>query len=338
MSLQIAFIGVGTMGDPMVRRLIAAGHHVTVYNRTPTRCAPLVALGARAAGSPREAARGCGVILSMVSDSADVEEVLLGPAGAVHGAEPGALFIDMSTIAPEAARRIGRDLRARGMAFLDAPVTGGDVGAREGTLSILVGGDEVALMRAREIFAVLGRRVTHCGGQGAGQTMKACNQVLVAVNLMAVVEAFGLAQRNGLPLQSVVDALSGGAGNSFALERLGPRIAAGDFGPGFSVRLLQKDLRIVQSLAVVTTGRLEGVASAQDYFSENERAGETELGIQAMFRAFERLTSSVESEPPSPSLRPQARAANTGWRPTPHGQDARATSDASDDSGVHPAS
>lgn len=288
----------------MARRLIAAGHRLTVYNRTAARCAPLVELGARVAVSPREAAWDCEVVISIVSDSADVEDVLLGSEGAIHGAAPGALFVDMSTIAPDTARRIGQVLQARQIGFLDAPVTGGDAGARAGTLSILVGGEDADLARMRCVFEVLGKRITHCGGHGAGQAMKACNQVLVALNLVGVVEALALGRRNGLDLNTLIGALSGGAGSSFALERLAPLIVSGDFSPGFAVRLLQKDLRIVQAVAASTAGPLSGVAVAQRYFAENERVGESGLGIQAMSRALERLIA--EGDKPSPEQRARA--------------------------------
>lgn len=304
MSRTIGFIGLGIMGDPMARRLIAAGHRLTVYNRTAARCAPLVELGARVAVSPREAAWDCEVVISIVSDSADVEDVLLGSEGAIHGAAPGALFVDMSTIAPDTARRIGQVLQARQIGFLDAPVTGGDAGARAGTLSILVGGEDADLARMRCVFEVLGKRITHCGGHGAGQAMKACNQVLVALNLVGVVEALALGRRNGLDLNTLIGALSGGAGSSFALERLAPLIVSGDFSPGFAVRLLQKDLRIVQAVAASTAGPLSGVAVAQRYFAENERVGESGLGIQAMSRALERLIA--EGDKPSPEQRARA--------------------------------
>jgi 3-hydroxyisobutyrate dehydrogenase-like beta-hydroxyacid dehydrogenase len=278
------------MGAPMARRLLDAGFALTVYNRTASRVAPLVAAGARAAKTPAEAAAGCSIVISIVTDSPDAEEVLLGPSGAVHGAAPGALFIDMSTIAPEAARRFGRDLRVRGVGFLDAPVTGGDVGAREGTLSILVGGDPADLERARGVFAVLGKRVTLCGPQGAGQAVKACNQILCALNMLGIAEALQLGQESGIDPKIIVQALVPGAGGSWALEKLGPRIAAGDFAPGFMVRLLQKDLRIVQGIATAGGGAaLEGTGLAQRYFADSEANGEGELGTQAMARVLERL-------------------------------------------------
>jgi 3-hydroxyisobutyrate dehydrogenase len=288
MLTNVGFIGLGVMGASMARRLVQAGHRVTVYNRTASRCEPLAAAGARVAGSPREVAEGNGVVISIVTDSPDVQEVLLGPNGAVHGAAAGTIFIDMSTIAPEAARSVAQTLSARGHFFLDAPVTGGDVGAREGTLSILVGGEDPVLDRVRALLAVMGKRITHCGPAGAGQTVKACNQILCALNMVGVVEALQLARRGGLDQKVVLEALAPGAGGSWAFEKLGPRIAAGDFAPGFMVKLIQKDLRIVQALAGQVGLPLEGTALAQRLFDDNAAHGEGELGTQAMYKVLER--------------------------------------------------
>ncbi len=287
-SRKIGFLGLGVMGGPMARRLVGAGHEVTVWNRSALRCGPLVAAGATAAASPREAAKGKDVVISMVTDGPDVEQVLLGPDGASAAAGQGATFVDMSTIAPEAARRIGRALGELGIAFLDAPVTGGDIGAREGTLSILVGGAAEHLERVRDVFSVLGKRITHCGALGAGQTVKACNQVLCALNMLGIVEALHLARTGGIDQSLLVDALTPGAGGSWALEKLGARIAKGDFAPGFMVKLIQKDLRIVQDLGRTAGLPLEGAALAQRYFADNESAGEGDLGTQAMYKALER--------------------------------------------------
>lgn len=281
----VGFIGLGIMGAPMARRLVEAGHRVTVFNRTAAKCAPLVAAGARAADSPRACAAGNEIVISIVTDSPDVEAVLLGPAGAVHGAEPGALFIDMSTIAPAKARSVGAALKARGISFLDAPVTGGDVGAQKGTLSILVGGEKADLERAREVFGALGHRITHCGPQGAGQIVKASNQALCALNMIGVVEALTLAKAHGVDPALVVEALSAGAGGSWCLANLGARIAKGDFAPGFMVDLIQKDLRIVQQAA---PRPFDGTALAQKLFADNQAHGEGRLGTQAMFKVLER--------------------------------------------------
>jgi 3-hydroxyisobutyrate dehydrogenase len=288
MPERIGFIGLGIMGAHMARRLVQAGHAVTVYNRTAAKCEALVALGAKAAPTPREAARGNGTVISIVTDSPDVEAVLLGPDGAVHAAEPGALFVDMSTIAPETARRVGQALQSKGVAFLDAPVTGGDVGARDGTLSILVGGGKADLERARPVFEVLGKRITHCGPQGSGQTVKACNQILCAMNMVGIVEALHLARASGIDPSLVVEALTPGAGGSWALDKLGSRIAKDDFAPGFMVDLIQKDLRIVQDAAKRLGLPFDGTALAQRLFADNQSAGEGRLGTQAMFKALER--------------------------------------------------
>jgi 3-hydroxyisobutyrate dehydrogenase len=288
MPRTVGFIGLGIMGLSMAKRLIEAGHQVTVYNRTASKAAPLLALGAKQAATPRDAAKGNEIVISIVTDSPDVEDVLLGKTGAVQAAEKNALFIDMSTIAPETSRKVGQALRAKGIAFLDAPVTGGDIGAREGTLSILVGGEKDDLERAREVFDVMGKRITHCGPQGAGQTVKACNQILCAMNMTGIVEALHLAKLSGIDQGLVVEALTPGAGGSWALEKLGSRIARGDFNPGFYVDLIQKDLRIVQDAAKRLGLPLQGTALAQKLFKDNQKKGEGKLGTQAMYKAVER--------------------------------------------------
>ena len=217
MPRNIGFIGLGIMGLSMAKRLIEAGHKVTVYNRTASKAESLVKIGAKQAATPRDAAKGNEIVIGIVTDSPDVEAVFLGKDGAIHAAEKNALFIDMSTIAPETARKVGQALKEKGIAFLDAPVTGGDIGAREGTLSILVGGEKADLERAREVFNVMGKRITHCGPQGAGQTVKACNQILCAMNMMGIVEALHLARLSGIEQSLVVEALTPGAGGSWAL-------------------------------------------------------------------------------------------------------------------------
>ena len=284
---RVGFLGLGIMGAPMAGRLVAAGFEVAVWNRTATRAEPLVAAGARRAADPAEAARGAELVISVVTDAPDVEAVLLGD-GAAAGAPGGCLFVDMSTIDPEAARSIGGRLAERGLAFLDAPVTGGDVGARAGTLSIMVGGAEGDLAQARPVFEHLGKRITHCGPLGAGQAMKACNQIMGALNLLGVVEAMHLAEANGVDRLQLVEALSAGAAGSWALEKLGPRMAVGDFAPGFMIRLMQKDLRIVQDVAARAGLPLEGTALAQAALADNESHGEAALGTQAMWLALDR--------------------------------------------------
>ena len=288
MPRQIAFLGLGVMGAPMALRLVRAGHQVAVYNRTAARTAPLVEAGAQAAATPRQAAAGKDLVVSIVTDGPDVEQVLVGPDGAAAGAPPGTLFVDMSTIAPDAARQVGATLKQAGHRFLDAPVTGGDVGAREGKLSILVGGEAADLEAAREVLSVMGTRITHCGPVGAGQVMKACNQILCALNMVGLVEALHLARLGGLDQKVMLEALGAGAGGSWALDKLGPRIAGGDFAPGFMIGLIQKDLRIVQDLARSLGLPLDGAALAQRAFADNEAHGESRLGTQAMYKALGR--------------------------------------------------
>jgi 3-hydroxyisobutyrate dehydrogenase len=281
------------MGRPMAKNLLTAGHAVTVYNRTASRCDEVVAAGARRAESPRECARGNEVVITMVTDSPDVEEVLFGRGdgeeGAVEGAVRGTVFVDMSTISPEVARSIARRLEERGFGFLDAPVSGGDIGAQKGTLTIMAGGRPDVFERVVPVFEAMGSRITLVGESGAGQVTKACNQILCALNLLGVCEAIAFAHRSGIDLEKMHRVVTGGAANSWALENLGKAIIAGNFDPGFMVRLIQKDLDICLSAGKELGLPLAGTALAHQLFRSNEAHGEGELGTQAMFKAIERL-------------------------------------------------
>lgn len=288
MKRAVGFIGLGIMGSVMAKRLQDAGHPLAVYNRTPAKAAPLVAAGARLAANPADAARGAEVLITMVTGSKDVEQVLLGPEGAVHGAAPGTVVVDMSTCSPDAARRIGRELRARGLGFLDAPVTGMEIRAREGTLSIFVGGEAADLETARDVLSVLGNKITHFGPQGCGQLIKACNQVMCCINMVGVVEALHLARLSKIDLSLAVEALIPGAGGSWQLERFGPQIARGDFAPGGKISLMLKDLDIIRDEATRLGLPMEGAELARKRFLENQTSGEADLGTQAMFKALER--------------------------------------------------
>ncbi len=295
--MDIGFIGMGIMGCPMALNLLRKGHRLTVFNRTPERCEEVVAAGARRAESPRECARGNAVVITMVTDSPDVNAVIFGPAGAAEGASAGAVFIDMSTISPDETRVIARKLSERGVAFLDAPVSGGDTGARKGTLTIMVGGEREVFERVKEVFEPLGSRVTYMGPSGAGQVTKACNQILCAVNLLGVCEAIALARSAGIDPRRMHQVVTGGAANSWALEQLGARILSGDYSPGFKIKLIQKDLALVLDAARRLRLPLAGAALANQYFRSNEAHGEAELGTQAMFKVLERLGNfSLEGE------------------------------------------
>ncbi|MBV8879122.1 MAG: NAD(P)-dependent oxidoreductase [Planctomycetaceae bacterium] len=288
MGRSVGFLGLGLMGRAMARRLVDAGHRVTVWNRDASKAAELVAAGARPAATPRAAAEGAEVVITMVTDSAAVRAVVLGPAGVVEGAAPGAVVVDMTTIHPSVAREVGQALRAKKIGFLDSPVTGMEFRAREGTLSLLVGGEPADLEKVRDVLAVLGNRITHFGAQGAGQTAKACNQILCAVNMIGIVEALHLGGLNGLDPATLVEALIPGAGGSWALERFGPQIVRRDFQPGGRIALMLKDLGIAEETAAAVGLPLAGASTAKKYFEDNQAHGEADLGTQAMFKAVER--------------------------------------------------
>jgi len=252
--VRVGFVGLGIMGKPMARNLLRAGYPVTVHNRSRPPVDELVAEGAADGGSPRGVAEQSEVVITMLPDTPDVEQVTFGPQGLVEGLRPGSVLVDMSTISPVATRAIAARLRERGVEMLDAPVSGGQRGAEEGTLSIMVGGDPQTFERVRPLFQALGKSVVHVGPVGAGQVCKACNQVVVALTLQAVAEALVLAERNGVDPARVRQALLGGFAGSRILEVHGQRMLEGNYQPGFRARLHHKDLRIA-----LETGRSAGV-------------------------------------------------------------------------------
>ncbi len=288
---RIGYIGMGIMGSAMVANLIKAGYDLTVWNRTPAKCEPMRQLGAKVAASPREMAQaGPNVICVNVKDTPDVQAVLFGEEGVMAGAKPGLIVIDHSTISPEATRDMAGRLAERGVTLLDAPVSGGDSGARAGTLSIMVGGPVETFEHCRPIFQAVGKAITHVGDSGGGQTCKACNQVAVACNLMGVVEAMALAQSSGLDPRKMIEVVAAGAGGSWQLSNLGPKIAAGDYAPGFMVDLVLKDLAIVTQAAKDKGLPLEGVEVARHYFQHVADMGGGRQGTQAMARVMPVLT------------------------------------------------
>lgn len=289
MTTRIGFIGTGVMGLPMARNLLRAGFAVTAYNRTASRAEPLRAEGAAIAATPREAATGADFIITMVSDTPDVRAVILGPNGAAEGAANGSAIIDMSTISPDATREIAGVLAQQGVAMLDAPVSGGWKGAIEGTLSIMVGGDAGTLDRARPILSAMGARITHCGDHGQGQMVKLCNQVAVANNLLAAAEAVVFARKAGVDPAIMLEAVGAGAGGSWAITNLGPRMASHDFAPGFMIKLQQKDLRIVMQAASEMAVTLPGTALVHQLLNAAEADGRADEGTQALVTVLERL-------------------------------------------------
>ncbi|HDH26935.1 MAG TPA: NAD(P)-dependent oxidoreductase [Actinobacteria bacterium] len=245
MSEKVGFIGMGIMGAGMARNLIDDGFDVRIWNRTSSRMEPLIEAGASPADSPADVARRCDIIMICVSDTPDVQEVVLGEFGVVEGVEPGALVVDHSTISPSATLELAKAVEERGAHWLDAPISGGSEGAVKGTLAIMVGGDEAQVERARPFMEAYGNTITHVGGQGAGQMVKLVNQILVVINGLAVAEALIFAQAAGLDLVKTVKAVEGGGAGSWMLSNRGPQMIERDWRPGFMIDLQQKDLRLV---------------------------------------------------------------------------------------------
>lgn len=248
-TVNIGFIGMGTMGAPMAGRLIEAGHDLTIHNRTRAREEALAERGAARASSPKEAAAGADLVITMVSDTPDVEAVILGPDGAIHGMKEGAVFVDMSTISPTATREIARALEAKGVDMLDAPVSGGSEGASNGTLSIMVGGKADVLESLRSVLSVLGNTITHVGPIGSGQVTKAINQVIIAGTYAAVAEGVALGLAAGLNIDAAHQAVSGGAAGSWVLTNRAANMIADHYPLGFRTRLHRKDLGIALETA-----------------------------------------------------------------------------------------
>ena len=291
MAPPVAFIGLGALGAPMAANLLAKGIPLTVHNRHRERERPLAAAGARRAATPAEAARDAAVLALCLSDDTAVAEVLLGRGGdtadaALAGLAPGSLVVDFSTIAPASSRAMAAALAERGVAYLDAPVTGGTEGARAGTLSVLVGGEADDLERARPVLEAVGRTITHLGPVGACQEAKAVNQVLVAGSYAAVAEALALGQRLGLPMEQVRQALLCGAAGSWALEHRGGSMLRGEFPLGFRLRLHRKDLAIAMEAAAA--GGLELPVARQVAAMEDDliAAGRGDEDVSALARWF----------------------------------------------------
>jgi len=290
-SIRVGLVGLGTMGTGMARNLAKAGFPLAVTTRTLEKAETFAreVAGVRALPNAEEVGRASDVVVSSVPDAPEVEEVHLGKHGTASGAAAGAIVIDTSTIAAQAARGIAASLSQRGIAFLDAPVSGGQKGAIEGTLTFFVGGDAAALEKARPVFQAMGKRVTHLGPSGCGQLGKAANQILVGVNLMAVAEALAFARKAGLPLPALHEALTAGAANSWALEVLGKKIIDRDFKPAFAVKHQQKDLAIVLKTSREKRLPLPGTALVHQLLVALEAEGRGDDGTQALYTLYEKL-------------------------------------------------
>lgn len=290
-SLSVGFIGLGLMGKPMAKRILAAGYELTVHNRSRGPVEELVALGARAASSPRELAERSEVVITMLPDSPDVEKVVLGPGGVVEGARRGSVVIDMSTVSPAVEIAISEKLRERGVEYLDAPVSGGTSGAEAGTLTIMVGGSEEAFERVLPILRCMGRTIVHMGASGAGQLTKLCNQIAVSVNLLGTCEALLLASKAGLDVSRVIEVVGGGAGSSWQLLNLGPKMLSGDFSPGFKAEHLKKDLRIIREVCEQHKLPLLATNLVNELVKSLVEKGHGHLGTQALVLVLEELAN-----------------------------------------------
>ncbi|MFI0902058.1 2-hydroxy-3-oxopropionate reductase [Streptomyces sioyaensis] len=290
MSKTIGFIGLGTMGRPMAVHLAKAGHTVHGWNRSDGRSGPLLAAGGRAAASIREAVRDADVVITMLPDSPQVEEVSYGPEGILAHARPGALLIDMSTIAPRTSVELTRKAAERGIRVLDAPVAGGEAGAIDGILSIMVGGEAADFEDAKPVFDALGRTVVHCGPHGIGQTVKAANQLILAVNLQACAEAVVFLEKSGVNLEAALDVLGGGLAGSHVLTRKRNNFLRRDYTPSFTMGLHCKDMGIVSDTARAVGAVLPlGSITAQLIGSAVAR-GDADLDHSALLRGVELLS------------------------------------------------
>lgn len=285
-NMAIGFIGTGVMGKSMAGHLVQAGYGVKVYNRTKARTEELVQMGAEWKETVAELAAECDVIITMVGYPKDVEEVYLGEKGIVAQAKPGSYLIDMTTSTPSLAQRIYEQAQAKGLFSLDAPVSGGDVGAKEARLAIMVGGDQEAFAAMLPIFNIMGKNIVLQGAAGAGQHTKMCNQVAIASNMIGVCEAMAYAEKAGLSPETVLKSIETGAAGSWSLSNLAPRMIAGDFKPGFYVKHFIKDMVIALDSARDMGLMTPGLELAKSLYDELATRGEENSGTQVLFKHY----------------------------------------------------
>ena len=290
MSINIGLIGPGIMGRPMALNLIKGGHKLWAYARRPETLQPLVAAGATTCATPSEVAKYTDIIFTIVSDTPDVEHIIFGEHGLIHQARPGSVIVDMSTISPTATKAFAAKLAERGIEMLDAPVSGGETGAINGTLSIMVGGKTNVFERVKPLFECMGKNIVHIGGHGAGQVAKACNQIVVAVTIEAVAEALTFARKNGADPAKVREALMGGFAGSKIMEVHGKRMLDNDFKPGFKVGLHQKDMRIVMETAHQLGVALPAAAMVTQHLNALVGTGDSNLDSAAVVKVIERMS------------------------------------------------
>jgi len=288
---KIGWIGTGVMGKSMCGHILKKGHLLAVYNRTREKGEALCGSGAVWCDSPGDVAARSDLIFTMVGEPSDVAEVILGPDGALSKARPGSVIVDMTTSEPSLARRIYEEAGVKSVSSLDAPVSGGDIGAREGTLAIMVGGDEEAFRRVLPVFELMGKNIARMGGPGMGQHTKMSNQILVAANMIGVVEALLYARKAGLNLEQVIAVVGRGAASSWTLNQLGPRILKGDFAPGFYIRHFVKDMGIALEEARKMRLALPGLALVNQFYVAAMAEGLETEGTQALYRVLARMNA-----------------------------------------------
>ncbi|MFQ5344065.1 MAG: 2-hydroxy-3-oxopropionate reductase [Anaerolineae bacterium] len=289
----VGFIGLGLMGKPMARNLMRADYHLTVHNRSRPPVEELAAEGATPATTPREVAAASEVVITCVPDSPEVEEVVLGPDGIIEAARPGLIYIDMSTISPAFTRRLAAQLAEAGIAMLDAPVSGGDIGAQQGTLSIMAGGPRETFDACLPIFQAMGKRITYVGESGAGQTAKVANQIIVAGTMAAMAEALVLTAKSGVDPALVIEAVSGGAARCWALEVRAPQILRRDLGPGFKASMQYKDLNIAADAGRAVQAPLPVTAVVRELYAAMLAAGRGDLDNSAIVTVLEDLAGAM---------------------------------------------
>ncbi|MEN6305436.1 MAG: NAD(P)-dependent oxidoreductase [Armatimonadia bacterium] len=282
--MQLGFIGMGIMGSPMAQNLLKAGHSVMVYNRTREKARDAVAFGATVADTLPDLAGACDIIFICVADTPDVEAVLFGDNALAAGLCPGKTIVDHSTISPEATVDFARRINDLGCDYLDAPVSGGQLGAVNATLAIMVGGEQPVFDRVRPYFEAMGKNLVYCGTQGNGQRVKAVNQVICALNILACSEGMLFAKQMGLDLETVHQVVSSGAAASWMLANLGPKMIANDFAPGFMIRLQAKDLNIASGTMAELPADYEGTALTTRLFGEATAEGLGDLGTQGLVK------------------------------------------------------
>lgn len=300
----VAFIGLGVMGREMASHLLNAGYVVKIYDVVSEACDALVKLGARARDNVADAVRDADIVISMLPNTPHVESVVYGTDGILANPPKGRLYVDMSTISPEATRKMAADLSSVGVSMLDGPVSGGPIGAKNATLSIMVGGETEAFERALPYLKAMGTTISRVGDIGAGQTVKLCNQLVCAVNIQAVCEALALGRASGVDLEQMRDVLLGGSASSWMLEKLGPAMISGDSSPGFRIDLMLKDLRLVLEMAGQRDIPLPATALVTTQYVEARAHGEGSNGNQALFRVYDRMTGQDSNRAASTDIRP----------------------------------